>query len=309
MAIDAQSQRSTKILINLSAGLDENGRPYSDGAVKLSSNLRLAASAGAAALSQLQGEPLPGAVAVGSSGIDVPEQRKLAPAPGPAAEQELPTPVQWLDRLKAAKGFHADITLAEYLRVSKHLFSQWRTGKTALTVDEAWRVGLELGANPLLVIASVAYHSSDPEKRQVWLDLAGTLSSKSSASEEAFEVADATSSTTSGAQATPPAAHKVGGEKPPGLESQGAKWLPEEDERLVKEYKALMSVSDIAFVHRRSIAAILYRLYKNHDLIPNDVMLALCERYNVKFNPKVQSVHPDGKSSQKDRAAGGGVFL
>ncbi|WP_432263357.1 helix-turn-helix domain-containing protein [Cupriavidus sp. TMH.W2] len=307
MAIDAQSQRSTKILINLSAGLDENGRPYSDGAVKLNSNLRLAASAGAAALSQLQGEPLPGAVAVGSSGIDVPEQRKLAPAP--AAEQELPTPVQWLDRLKAAKGFHADITLAEYLHASKHLFSQWRTGKTALTVDEAWRVGLELGANPLLVIASVAYHSGVPEKRQVWLDLAGTLSSKSSASEEAFEVADPTSSASSDAQAAPPAAHKAAGEKPPGLESQGAKWLPEEDEKLVAEYKALMSVSDIALVHRRSIAAILYRLYKNHDLIPNDVMQALCERYNVKFNPKVQTVHPGGKSSQKDRAAGGEVFL
>ncbi|WP_425952971.1 helix-turn-helix domain-containing protein [Ralstonia pseudosolanacearum] len=302
MAIDAQSQRSTKILINLAAGLDELGKPFQDGSVKLTSNLRLAASAGAAALNQLQGVPLSGAMASSPSAREVPEQKTVPPAKG----EDLPTPVQWLDRLKEARGFHADITLAEYLGVSKHLFSQWRTGKTSLTVDEAWRVAVELGANPLLVIASIGFHSGDAMKRQAWLDLAGTLLPPQGLPVElpAGSVAVSTATAKDTDRVPPAAESKSGSERLPGLESKGAKWSPEEDERLVREYKESVPVPDIANRHGRSIGAILTRLYKIHDLMSDDVMQAECERYGVRFNPKVPQSQNPSEASQVGRAAG-----
>ncbi|MDR5798979.1 MULTISPECIES: helix-turn-helix domain-containing protein [Caballeronia] len=291
MAIDAHSQRSTRILINLAAGMDELGKPIADGTFKLTSNIRLAASAGAAALSQLQG--------IHASGETTNARHEASDTSVPR-EVNLLTPGDWLDRLKTAKGFHADIALAEYLGISKSLFSQWRTGKVALTVEESWRLALELGVSPLQVIASVQYHAAEGEKRTAWRHLAASIADAKGAS-----VIEQTDRPMRPAAPTPekpsagPAESSAGSEKQPGLESKGTKWPSEEDERLVREYQALTPIPEIALLHRRSIAAILYRLYKNHKLIPNDVMQALCERYKVKFNSIVPDAQSDGATEQR----------
>ncbi|AQH05792.1 hypothetical protein A9R05_43015 (plasmid) [Burkholderia sp. KK1] len=301
MGIDAQSQRSTKILMNLAAGLDEAGKPFSDGCVRLTANLRLAASSGAAALDQLQGvHPLPG---LASSSTD--------PSPVHSADQEITTRKGaaarssdlvslsgWLDRLKKAKGFHADIALADYLGVSKNQFSQWRNGRASPTTDESWRIAVELGANPLLVIASIGYQFSSLEKRQVWLDLAGTqiparatepLASLPTVEPPVEVPADPD-------QVSPSAATPIVGspapESRPGLESRGLKWTPEEDARLVEEYRSLMPIPDIALAHKRTIGAILYRLYRDPEIMSDDTMATLCERFHVTFTKREAAVSP-----------------
>ncbi|AVA38112.1 transcriptional regulator with XRE-family HTH domain [Cupriavidus metallidurans] len=282
MSINAQSKRSIKILLNLSAGLEETGRTYSDGVVRLNSNIRHAAAAGAAALSQLQGVPLPTVPEKAGAAADA---RKRVPEAG---QVEMPSPVEWLDRLKLAKGFHADVTLAEYLGVSKQHFSQWRTGKASLSVDEAWKVALGLDVDPLLVIASVQFHASQNDKRQVWIDLARTR----------------LVGTSDGA--TP----KADTDRAPGLESKGSKWSPEEDALLKDEVERKVPYVDIAASHRRSVAAILYRLYNVHDLLGDAEMEELCGLHSVRFSPK--AVAPAEESSAKPEdppVAGDRVFI
>lgn len=291
MPIDAQSQRSAKILLNLSAGLDEIGKPFPDGTARLTSNLRLAASAGAAALGQLQGHVLatpvtdhpaspPNPVSADSA---VARSQGQSASSAPADMVALP---EWLDRLKQAKGFHADIALAEYLGISRHLFSQWRTGKTAPTTDEAWRIGLELGVSPLMVIACVAYQFSAREKRQVWLDLAGTLIPRAAVpATPQTSIAPAEASTAAATNPASPGNGRVASESGPGLEMQGTKWSEEQDALLIEDYQSLMGVPAIAAKHRRSIGAILYRLYRA-DQIPDDVMKGLCDQHGVLYRPK-----------------------
>lgn len=292
MGIDAQSQRSTKILMNLAAGLDEAGKPFSDGCVRLTANLRLAASSGAAALDQMQGaHPLP---EVSSSPIDPiahPADHGITRQKGGAARSaDLVSLSGWLDRLKKAKGFHADIALAEYLGISKNQFSQWRNGRASPTTDESWRIAVELGANPLLVIASIGYQFSSLDKRQVWLDLAGTQIPARAPEDLAPLPAaepDQVSPSTATAVATSPAP-----ESRPGLESRGMKWTPEEDAQLVEEYRSLMPIPDIALAHKRTIGAILYRLYRDPEIMPDDTMATLCERFQVTFTKREAAVSP-----------------
>jgi transcriptional regulator with XRE-family HTH domain len=296
MPIDAQSQRSAKILLNLSAGLDELGKPFPDGAARLTSNLRLAASSGAAALGQLQEQAVSTPAAdlpVAPSG-SAPVEGVAPRAQGRSTPAEMVTVPEWLDRLRQAKGFHADIALAEYLKVSKHLFSQWRTGKTAPTTDEAWRIATELGVNPLMVIACVGYQFSPREKRQVWLDLASTLIPRSQATPTAAPVPVSPvvkpSLEQAGDQVTP-AVHAVErspADAVPGPEMQGAKWTKEQDAQLIEDYQSLTPVPAIAAKHRRSIGAILYRLDRA-DQIPEDVMKALCAQHGVTYRPKARA--------------------
>ena len=288
MAIDAQSQRSTKILLNLSAGLDEFGKPFADSVAKLTSNLRLAASAGAAALGQMQAAtPAPDSVRLeeGMVGVGSSPQRKVSTT----SNTDLVPLSDWLDRLKIAKGFHADISLAEYLGVSKHLFSQWRTGKLAPTTDEAWRIALELGVNPLLVIASVEYQFCVMTKRQVWLDLAGTITagrpvaSDSGRDSPQMDVEEIPSPPAAPAQ-TDAAPVALG-----GLEAKGAKWSPEEDSRLAAKFAAQIDIPSIAAEHHRTIGAILYRLHRFPDLITEEKLRALFGQYGVTFRAKAES--------------------
>lgn len=282
MSINAQSQRSIKILLNLSAGLEETGRTYPDGVVRLTSNIRHAAAAGAAALSQLQGVPLPSVPEKASSAADA--RKRATPEAG---QVELLSPVEWLDRLKLAKGFHADVTLAEFLGVSKQVFSQWRTGKAPLTVDEAWRVALALDVDPLIVIASVQYHSSPNDKQQVWMDLARTRQ---------VGTADG-------------AAPKADAERTPGLESKGSKWSPEEDALLKSEVERKVPYVEIAASHRRSVAAILYRLYNVHELLNDTEMEEQCGLHSVRFTPKSTSTEDLGDKPENPSATGDRVFI
>lgn len=300
MGIDAQSQRSTKILMNLAAGLDEAGKPFSDGCVRLTANLRLAASSGAAALDQMQG--VHSLTEVASSPIDPNAHRAdhgiTRQKGGAARSADLISLSGWLDRLKKAKGFHADIALAEYLGISKSQFSQWRNGRASPTTDESWRIAVELGANPLLVIASIGYQFSSLDKRQVWLDLAGTQIPARAPEplaplptvEPPVEVPadpDRVSPSTVMPVATSPTQ-----ESRSGLESRGMKWTPEEDAQLVEEYRSLMPIPEIALAHKRTIGAILYRLYRDPEIMSDDTMATLCERFHVTFTKREAAVSP-----------------
>ena len=283
MSINAQSQRSIKILLNLSAGLEETGRTYVDGVVRLNSNIRHAAAAGAAALSQLHGVPMPALLEKVGTGAD---SKKRAVVPEPA-QLGMPSPVDWLDRLKLAKGFYADVSLAEYLGVSKQQFSQWRTGKVPLSVDEAWKVAIGLDVDPLTVIASVQYHASPHEKRQVWIDLARTRQ---------LAIAE-------GAASRPDA------DRPPGLEAKGAKWSPEEDALLKSEAEMKVSFVEIAASHRRSVAAILYRLYNVHEHFSDAEMEELCSLHSVRFAPRAAPTPESGEKPCSPPDGVGQIFI
>ncbi|HIE4434741.1 TPA: hypothetical protein ACXM9H_005805 [Burkholderia multivorans] len=153
-------------------------------------------------MNQLQGQvaPTPSVNPPTAITAPAPAEKIVGRSPGvssSAAPKDMIALPESLDRLKQAKGFHADIALAEY--------SQWRTGKTAPTTDEAWRIALELGVNPLMVIACVAYQFSPREKRQVWLDLAGTLMPSRSVAPASVQTQSqpASSTTASAALAVP----------------------------------------------------------------------------------------------------------
>ena len=49
----------------------------------------------------------------------------------------------------------------------------------------------------------------------------------------------------------------------PGLESAGAPWTPEEDERLLRKFDAGAKVASLASIHRRTPGAITARLVKH----------------------------------------------
>ena len=155
---EALTNRSIGILVNLSAGLDETGRECDDDRVQLTANLRLAAAAGAAALSQRSKRSTPFANDTGS-----PNVKLVKSAAG------------WLDQLKQAKGFHGDVTAAEFLGVSATQFSRWRTGKDLLDNYHAWQLATALNVNPMAIIGSVNFHHARDSDRTRWLAMLSTV--------------------------------------------------------------------------------------------------------------------------------------
>ena len=253
---EALTIRSIGILVNLSAGLDETGRECDDDRVQLTANLRLAAAAGAAALNQRSKRSTPFANDTGS-----PNVKLVKSAAG------------WLDQLKQAKGFHGDVTAAEFLGVSPTQFSRWRTGKDLLDNYHAWQVATALNVNPMAIIGSVNFHHARDSDRTRWLAMLST-------------VIDAELPPVPEAGNVPQAPAAVPAESPAAAEStaQGSKWTDDEDQRLVAAYQDGSDVAALAKAHRRTPKAILLRLSQTHRLLNGEHLASLCELYGVSLS-------------------------
>ncbi|MBJ2286621.1 hypothetical protein JFT66_20980 [Pseudomonas sp. MF6755] len=255
---EALTNRAIGILVNLSAGLDETGRECDDDRVQLTANLRLAAAAGAAALSQRSKRSTPFANDTAS-----PNVKLVKSAAG------------WLDQLKQAKGFHGDVTAAEFLGVSPTQFSRWRTGKDLLDNYHAWQIATALNVSPMAIIGSVNFHHARDTERTRWLHMLSTVIDA-----ELQTMPDAVIPPPAPAPAPAPASVTV---EPPAQEAtaQGSKWTADEDERLVSAYQDCADVAALAKSHRRSVKAILLRLSQTHRLLNGERLASLCELYGV----------------------------
>ncbi|WP_282366620.1 hypothetical protein [Pseudomonas sp. PS02290] len=280
---EALTNRAIGILVNLSAGLDETGRECDDDRVQLTANLRLAAAAGAAALSQRSKRSTPFANDTAS-----PNVKLVKSAAG------------WLDQLKQAKGFHGDVTAAEFLGVSPTQFSRWRTGKDLLDNYHAWQIATALNVSPMAIIGSVNFHHARDTERTRWLHMLTTVIDA-----ELPPISDAVIS------APAPALVPV---DPPAKEAtaQGSKWTAEEDARLVSAYQDCADVAALAKSHRRSIKAILLRLSHTHRLLSSETLASLCELYGVDLRHQGRDKKPARKTPQaaeKSQQSASSVFL
>ncbi|MBI6552630.1 bacteriophage CI repressor (plasmid) [Pseudomonas veronii 1YdBTEX2] len=268
---EALTNRSIGILVNLSAGLDETGRECDEDRVHLTANLRLAAAAGAAALSQRSKRSTPFANDTAS-----PNVKLVKSAAG------------WLDQLKQAKGFHGDVTAAEFLGVSPTQFSRWRTGKDLLDNYHAWQIATALNVSPMAIIGSVNFHLARDSERTRWLHMLSTVIDA-----ELPPMPDAVISPPAPAPA--PAAVPV---EPPPQEAtaQGSKWTADEDQRLVSAYQDCADVAALAKSHRRSIKAILLRLSQTHRLLTSETLASLCELYGVDLRHQGRDKKPARKA-------------
>ena len=284
---EALTNRSIGILVNLSAGLDETGRECDDDRVQLTANLRLAAAAGAAALSQRSKRSTPFANDTGS-----PNVKLVKSAAG------------WLDQLKQAKGFHGDVTAAEFLGVSPTQFSRWRTGKDLLDNYHAWLVATALNVNPMAIIGSVNFHHARDSDRTRWLAMLQTVID-----------AELPPVPETGIPPRAPAAEPV--ESPvapqaPEATAQGSKWTDDEDQRLVAAFQDCADVAALAKAHRRTPKAILLRLSQTHRLLTGERLTSLCELYGVSLNSPARGKKPALKGSrtaEKSPQAAPSVFL
>lgn len=272
---DALTNRSIAILINLSAGLDEAGHECGDERVLFTSNMRLAAAAGAAALSQRAKRSSPF-----SSQTNSPHVKLVKSA------------ANWLDQLKQVKGFHGDVSAAEFLGVSQTQFSRWRTGKDLLDNYHAWQIAAAVNVNPMVVIGSVGFHHSRDTDRTRWLAMLSTVIDS-----ELPAVPELGSSIGAGEQAPEQrqALQASKGADRPESSAQGNKWTDEEDKRLVSGYQDGTAIDVLATTHRRTAKAILLRLSKTHRLIPTEQLASLCELYSVNLS----SPGSEGKTEQK----------
>lgn len=290
---EALTNRSIGILVNLSAGLDETGRECDDDRVQLTANLRLAAAAGAAALSQRSKRSTPFANDTASLNVKL-----VKSAAG------------WLDQLKQAKGFHGDVTAAEFLGVSPTQFSRWRTGKDLLDNYHAWQIATTLNVNPMAIIGCVNFHHARDTERTRWLHMLTTVIDA-----ELPPIPDAVISAPAPAPAPAPAsAPALVPVDPPAKEAtaQGSKWTAEEDARLVSAYQDCADVAALAKSHRRSIKAILLRLSQTHRLLSSETLTSLCELYGVDLRHQGRDKKPARKTPQaaeKSQQSASSVFL
>ncbi|MBX8557062.1 helix-turn-helix domain-containing protein [Pseudomonas cichorii] len=269
---EALTKRSIGILVNLSAGLDETGRECDDDRVQLTANLRLAAAAGAAALSQRSKRSTPFANGTNSSNVKL-----------------VKSTANWLDQLKQAKGFHGDVTAAEFLGVSPTQFSRWRTGKDLLDNYHAWQIANALNVSPMAIIGSVNFHHARDSERTRWLHMLST-------------VVDAELPPMSDAVETPPAPQPVAVEpRAQEATAQGSKWTEAEDQRLASEYLKGVDIASLSNAHKRSIKAILLRLSQTHRLLTGEKLTSLCELYGVELAHHGRGKKPTRKPA---RAAG-----
>lgn len=261
---DEMTNRSIAILINLSAGLDEAGIECGDERVPLTANLRLAAAAGAASLSQRAKRSTPFSNKTNSPHVKL-----------------VKTAANWLDQLKVVKGFHGDVSAAEFLGVSQTQFSRWRTGKDLLDNYHAWQIAAALNVNPMVVIGSVGFHHSRDTDRTRWLAMLSTvLDSELPAVPAQTPPASARAAEQEQQQVAAPI--NTGGNAE--STAQGSKWTDEEDQRLVAGYRDGLAIHALATAHRRTPKAILLRLSNMHRLIPAEQLASLCELYGVNLS-------------------------
>lgn len=280
---DEMTNRSIAILVNLSAGLDETGLECDGDRIQLTSNLRLASAAGAAALTQRAKRTTPFSnQAIGSN-------VKL-----------VKSAANWLDQLKQAKGFHGDVTAAEFLGVSQTQFSRWRTGKDLLDNYNAWLIAVALNVNPMAVIGSVGFHHSRDTDRTRWLAmLSSVIDAELPAIAEPVCSGPAPTATLATEEAVPV----------PVPSAQGSKWTDEEDQRLVEAYQSGSEVGALAVAHRRSTKAILLRLSQTHRLINGEHLSSLCELYGVSLTSLGRSKKTERKKKPSAATHADTVFL
>ncbi|WP_177429927.1 hypothetical protein [Pseudomonas sp. XWY-1] len=259
---DEMTNRSIAILINLSAGLDEAGIECGDERVPLTAHLRLAAAAGAASLSQRAKRSTPFSNQTNSPHVKL-----------------VKTAANWLDQLKVVKGFHGDVSAAEFLGVSQTQFSRWRTGKDLLDNYHAWQIAAALNVNPMVVIGSVGFHHSRDTDRTRWLAMLSTVLDSELPAVPAQTPAAPAQAAEQVQQAQAPAPSSAGGNTE--STAQGSKWTEEEDQRLVASYRDGSAIDALATAHRRTPKAILLRLSNTHRLIPAEQLSSLCELYGV----------------------------
>lgn len=268
---EAQSNRSIAILMNLAAGLDEAGLECQDDRLALTSNVRHAAAAGAAALNQRAKRSTPFANQVNGVVPRVPLVKSAA---------------NWLDQLKKAKGFIGDVTAAEFLGVSATQVSRWRTGKELLDSATAWAIAIALDINPMLIIGSIGFHDASGADRTRWLNLLSTIinsdlpsldeRAQATVSEDPpVQVLDAELTTVHSVEPTP---------TPAPLSAQGSKWSDEEDVRLVAGFEAGNEIGKLATAHGRSAKSIILRLHRTHNLLSPELLTSLCQLYDFDLN-------------------------
>ena len=280
---EALTSRSIGILVNLSAGLDETGRECDGDRVQLTANLRLAAAAGAAALSQRSKRSTPFANDTGS-----PNVKLVKSAAG------------WLDQLKQAKGFHGDVTAAEFLGVSPTQFSRWRTGKDLLDNYYAWQIATALNINPMAIIGSVNFHHARDSDRTRWLAMLSTVIDA--------ELPPVPEVGISPGVPAPVPAESSAAEST----AQGSKWTDDEDQRLVAGFQECADIAALAKTHRRTVKAILLRLSQTHRLLKGELLTSMCELYGVTLNTPGRGKKPARKGAptvEKSTQAAPSVFL
>ncbi|WP_019334856.1 transcriptional regulator [Pseudomonas syringae] len=294
---EAQSNRSIAILMNLAAGLDESGLECQDDRLALTSNVRHAAAAGAAALNQRAKRSTPFTNQVNGVAPRVPLVKSAA---------------NWLDQLKKAKGFIGDVTAAEFLGVSATQVSRWRTGKELLDSATAWAMAIALDINPMLIIGSIGFHDASGADRTRWLNLLSTIINSDLPSLD--DIAQGPMSEDPPAQvmgAEPTTVHSEAPTPAPApLSAQGSKWSDEEDLRLVAGFEAGEEIGKLATAHGRSAKSIILRLHRTHNLLAPELLTSLCQLYGFDLNvPATQQRNRRQREKKPVSKSTGDVFL
>lgn len=75
-----------------------------------------------------------------------------------------------MQEAKSALGIESDYALAKALEMSRQAISHYRTGRSQLDVEGAFRIAEVLGKDPAAIIAAVeAERATKPEAREAWI--------------------------------------------------------------------------------------------------------------------------------------------
>ena len=86
------------------------------------------------------------------------------------------TSVEFLDSVKALKGFTSDYQLSKHLNCTRGAISSYRTGRTYLDDEMACKVAADLGQDSSYVLACIASErAKKPEVKAAWAHAAEVL--------------------------------------------------------------------------------------------------------------------------------------
>ena len=89
------------------------------------------------------------------------------------------TTVEFIDEVKARKGFTSDYQLSKFLECTRAAISSYRTGRSCLDDEMACKIASILGIDSGFVLACVASERSKrPEVKSAWQHVADLLMSK-----------------------------------------------------------------------------------------------------------------------------------
>jgi plasmid maintenance system antidote protein VapI len=91
------------------------------------------------------------------------------------------TTTDLLDEIREIKGLPSDYAVAKLLGVRTQTITSYRSGRTQMSDEMAWRATRVLGRAPGPVLAQLAAErTSHAEVKKVWLEVVKTLSGKRS---------------------------------------------------------------------------------------------------------------------------------